>query len=153
MKTLVLGMGNTLLADDGVGIYIARELRRHLPAGEVEVVETQLAGFSLVELLCGYDRAIVVDAVRTGNNPPGTLRWLTLQELGTSSRYLSAHHLGLRTAAELAHEMGVSMPQTINVLTIEVADTETFTERCTTPAVSAAIPQAVQEILQRCRES
>ncbi|MDZ7270100.1 MAG: hydrogenase maturation protease [candidate division KSB1 bacterium] len=147
MKTLVLGMGNTLLADDGVGIYIAREVRRHLPAGEVEVVETQLAGFYLAELLNGYERAIVVDAVRTGKYPPGTIRWLTLQELGTSSRFLSAHHLGLRTAVEVGRKMGLNMPQVVHVLTVEVVDTETFAEGCTTATVSAAISHAVREIL------
>ncbi len=153
MKTLVLGMGNTLLADDGVGIYIARELRPHLPAGEVEVLETQLAGFYLVELLSGYDRAIVVDAVRTGRHPPGTLRWLTLRDLGESIHYLSAHHLGLRTAVDLAQQMGVHVPQAIEVLTVEVADTTTFKEQCTTPEVAAAIPRAVQEVVRRCHQA
>lgn len=151
MNTLILGMGNTLRADDGVGIYVARELRRQLPGGEVEVKETQLAGITLAELLQGYERAIIIDSVRTGRHPPGTLRWLTLDELGGGRGFLSAHHLGLRAAVELARVMGAPMPHLVEVLTIEVADTETFAESCTTPAVDAAITQAVQEVLSRCR--
>jgi len=151
MKTLVLGMGNTLLADDGVGIYVARELSRHLPEGDIEVKETQLAGFYLAELLQGYGRAIVIDSVRTGCHPPGTIRWLTLNDLNAPEGFLSAHHLGLRSAVEVARKIGIAMPNSIDVLTIEVADTESFKEECATPAVRAAIPQAVQEVLARCR--
>ncbi|MBC7188171.1 MAG: hydrogenase maturation protease [Calditrichaeota bacterium] len=149
MKTLVLGMGNTLLADDGVGIYIARELGRRLQGQEVDVKETQLAGFYLAELLEGYDRAIIVDSVRTGRSAPGTLQWLTVDDLGEPGSFLSAHHIGLRAALDLARRMGIAVPQLVEVLTVEVADTETFVEQCTTPAVRQAIPQAVEQLLSR----
>ncbi|MCR4437431.1 MAG: hydrogenase maturation protease [bacterium] len=149
MKTLVLGMGNTLLADDGVGIYIARELSRRLQGREVNVKETQLAGFYLAELLEGYERAIIVDSVRTGRCAPGTLQWFTLDELGQPTSFLSAHHIGLRSALDLAGRMGIPVPQLIEVLTVEVADTGTFAEQCTTAAVREAIPRAVEQVLSR----
>lgn len=72
MTVLVLGIGNLLLQDEGIGVRIVQEIQRryHLPA-EVEVLDGGTAGMALVEALVDKTQVIVIDAVRTGQ-PPGT---------------------------------------------------------------------------------
>ena len=146
MKTVVLGMGNTILADDGVGIYIVREFERLYSYANVEVKETSLAGISVVELLSGYDKAIVVDAIRTGTAPPGEVYSLTPENFEVSKHYASAHHINFTSALELGKRFGEELPKEIIIFAVEVKDTETFSEECTTMEVRKAIPKVVQMI-------
>ena len=74
MRTIIIGLGNPLLTDDALGIKAAAILRQELiDHDNIEVVEAYLGGLGLMELMIGFDRAIVVDAMTTGVHPPGTL--------------------------------------------------------------------------------
>ena len=80
MKTIVLGLGNDLLGDDAAGILAARALREQI--GDVaDVVESSLTGLALLDLFLGYDRAIIIDAIVTGNKPPGAIHELHPSDL------------------------------------------------------------------------
>jgi hydrogenase maturation protease len=54
MKTLVLGLGNDILSDDGVGIYVARELKKIIHSQDITVAEASLAGIGLLDMLAGW---------------------------------------------------------------------------------------------------
>ncbi len=70
MKTRIIGLGNTILTDDGVGVYAARELQKRL-GDAVDIVETETAGFGLMELLTGWDRVILIDSIQFDDLAPG----------------------------------------------------------------------------------
>lgn len=147
MRTLVLGLGNPLLSDDGVGLRVAAELRKRLArAADVEIDEDYYGGLRLMERMVGFDRAIVVDAIRTGA-PPGTIRRLRADELPTQHS-ASAHDANLSTALDFGRRVGVRLPdpERIELFGIEAADVATFNERCTDP-VEAAVPRAVEAVL------
>jgi len=71
VKTLVLGLGNTILSDDGVGIHIARRIKEKLPG--IDVIEASAAGFRVVDEIIGYDKLILIDSIRTKNGQSGNL--------------------------------------------------------------------------------
>jgi len=147
MKTLVLGLGNPLLADDAVGLRVVQELRARLQDSEgVEVDEDYWGGLRLMERLIGYDRAIIVDAILTGAEP-GTIHHLSPGEIPTQ-RSASGHDANLPTALELGREAGAHLPPNDDILLIgiEADDVLTFSEQCT-PQVQAAIPRAVEAVL------
>lgn len=73
MKTLILGLGNPILSDDGVGLGVAEELEGRLDQQEVTVVETSMAGLSLRDLLIAYDRVIIIDAIQTVGGKAGQI--------------------------------------------------------------------------------
>ncbi len=73
MKTVVLGLGNPILTDDGVGLRVARELEGRLDQQEATVMETSLAGLNMLDLLAGYDRAIIIDAIQTIGGKAGQI--------------------------------------------------------------------------------
>ena len=146
MKILVLGLGNPILGDDGVGIRAAALVRARLPPDSlVEVDEDYWGGLRLMERLAGYDRAILIDAVCTGQHAPGTVLHLGPDDLPTQHT-ASAHDVNLPTALRLAEEMHVKMPA-IEIIAVEAENVLEFADRCT-PAVEAALPATVQAVLE-----
>lgn len=146
-KTLILGLGNPILSDDGIGPWVARELEGRLDRPGVTVIETSMAGLSLLDLLSGYDRAIIVDAIQSSGGKPGQIYRLYPELLGTSCQAACLHRLDLPTALELGRRLGMALPQEIVLYAIEAADLSTFSEECT-PEVKRAIPLCAQMILE-----
>lgn len=146
-KTLVIGLGNPLISDDSVGLRVAHELKARLAdRPHVEVSEDYWGGLRLMERLIGYDRAIVVDAIVTGAEP-GTIHRLTTESISTQ-KSASAHDVNLPTALAFGRQAGVHLPadKDVRLVGIEAEDLINFNEACT-PAVAAAIPRAVQEVI------
>lgn len=147
-KTLVLGLGNPLVTDDSVGLRVVAELKAHLAdRADIEIGEDYWGGLRLMERMVGYDRAIVIDAIVTGA-PPGTIHRLYPASIPTQ-RSASAHDVTLPTALALGRQTGAHLPpdEAILLVGIEAEDILTFGDACT-PAVQAAIPLAVQEVLE-----
>lgn len=69
MKTLIAGLGNPILGDDGVGWVVARQLAESLGSSNpsVKVESFALAGISLMEQMVGFDRVILIDSLNTGD--------------------------------------------------------------------------------------
>jgi hydrogenase maturation protease len=95
MKTIVLGVGNLLLGDEGVGIHVVRHLESESLPAQTDLVDGGTGGFHLLEYFEIYERIVLVDATMDGR-PPGTV---TVLEPRFSSEYppsLSAHDIGLK---------------------------------------------------------
>lgn len=148
MKTLVLGLGNPLLRDDAVGLLVAEQLRPLLAdQTDIEVGVDYWGGLRLMERMVGFDRAIVIDAIRSGAEP-GRMQILSPGELPTQ-RSASAHDVNLLTALKLGRQAGAVLPadERITLLAIEAVDTTNFGEELT-PEVAAVIPQAIETVLK-----
>jgi hydrogenase maturation protease len=147
MKTLILGLGNPLVSDDSVGLRVAAELRKLLAGRpEVTVAEDYWGGLRLMEQMVGYERAIVIDAIQTGA-AAGTLHHLGPGDIPTQ-RSASSHDMNLPTALVFGRQAGLDLPEDRNILLvgIEAEDILNFGEACT-PAVAAAVPRAVADVL------
>jgi hydrogenase maturation protease len=151
--TLVLCLGNDILRDDGVGWAIADALEEPLPQPQTPspqppqfvVKRSALSGFYLLDELTGWDRVIVVDAVRTGQHAPGSVLSFPFEALGTEQGP-SPHAVGLPTIIRLGRQSGVRLPSWIHIVAVEADDMESFVEGLT-PAVEAAVPRAVDEVV------
>lgn len=147
-KTLIIGLGNPIVADDSVGLRVAAELKSILAGRpDVDVTEDYWGGLRLMERMVGYDRAIVIDAICTGA-PPGTIHRLMTASVPTQ-KSASAHDVDLPTALALGRRAAAHLPadEDVRLIGIEADDLITFSDQCT-PAVAAAIPRAVQEVIQ-----
>jgi hydrogenase maturation protease len=156
MKTRVIGLGNTILSDDGVGVYTAREVRRvldeHGSADSADVVESEVGGFDLMELMNGWDRVILVDSVQFDGVTPGALLELNPQDLRTSLRIRSVHEIDLPTVLKLGRLMGLKMPGQVLIYAIQAKDAHTLGETMT-PPVQQAMARAVDVVLNRITAS
>ena len=147
MKTLILGIGNTVLTDDGVGCRVAQRLKRRLQGrSEITVKETALSGLSLLDELTGYERLIIVDAIQTKGGKPGDIYKLSPSDFKTG-RMAIIHDLGLVSTLELGRKLEMEMPREVVIFAIEAKDMATFSEKLS-PEVEKAIPQAVEMVLK-----
>ena len=144
MKTLLLGLGNTILHDDGVGIYVVRALAGRFD-GATDVREAERAGFDLIEILKGYDRAYIVDAIELDGEAAGTVFRMKPDDIRMTARLASFHDIDLVTALELGKRLGFPMPSEVVIFAVQAADALTLGEGCT-ESVARAIGGLVREI-------
>jgi hydrogenase maturation protease len=150
VKTLVIGLGNPILGDDGVGWKVAERVSaiiNHHTCVEVDCVS--LGGLSLMERMLGYQRVILVDSMKTGQGAVGNVRVLPLLALPNpmASHSASAHDTSLMSALQVARSMGADVPERVDVVVIESGNIYDFSEELS-PKVAAAVPVAVHKILE-----
>ncbi|MCX6641229.1 MAG: hydrogenase maturation protease [bacterium] len=145
MKPIVLCLGNEVLSDDRFGAEIEAILRdRPELSDSAEVIFAPIAGFYLLDLLAGRPRALIVDTIRTGAEP-GSLHQFNAAKFAASKNLTTSHQISLPTALELGRQMGLQMPEVVDILAVEALDLETLSEEMT-PAISASVEPAIKLI-------
>ena len=140
MKTLVLGVGNFLLKDEGVGIHAINELEKEIMPPDVSLIDGGTGGLHLLGWLQDYDRIIMIDAT-LDDNPPGTIRLIHPRYASDFPPLMSAHEIGLRDIIEAMSLMG-DLPE-ILLIVISVANiSEVGTDL--SPEIQAVLPEIVQ---------
>ncbi|SMB92682.1 hydrogenase maturation protease [Desulfonispora thiosulfatigenes DSM 11270] len=145
-KTIVVGLGNPIVSDDGVGNKIAMILKDKV-SPDIDVVEASLGGFNLMDIMTGYDNAILIDAVQTKNGKVGDVYRLDKDSLEFSYRLASVHDINLYTALEFGKQTGIKLPEKISIFAIEVQDVLTFGESLT-PEVEKIVPEVVEMVIK-----
>lgn len=146
---LVIGCGNLLAADDGVGLHVIRSLYDdQLPSG-VTVIEAGCPGLNLLDLWDGFDRVIIVDAVMSGA-PPGTLHSFDALLLPPREVMpVSSHGINVIDAVELARKLG-KLPKQLLIIGVEIANEEAF-QAGLSPRVADAVPKARDCVLEEIK--
>lgn len=149
MKTLILGIGNPILGDDGVGFHIAQELAEKIKDENIEVKDTTVNGLNLLELIAGYDKLIVIDAIMTEDGKAGEIYKLKPEIIGEPAcSTISAHHLNLANTIELGKRLfPQEMPEEVTVFAVGTQKVAQVTEEMT-EAVKEAIPKIVSLVLE-----
>jgi hydrogenase maturation protease len=155
VKTLVVGLGNPILGDDGIGWQIAQTLQhvKEIPS-DVSIECLAIGGISLMEELIDYDRAILIDSIVTHQVPVGTVTCFKLGDLPnmTSGHMSSAHDTSLVDALQMGRSLGANLPEDITIVTVESQKVYEFSEEMT-PPVEAAVPPALKIIQDLLIES
>jgi hydrogenase maturation protease len=146
---LVLCLGNALRRDDAVALRVADLLEAAPPPGAV-VRRTAASGLYLLDEMDGFDRVVVVDAVRTGARPAGAVLSFPLEDL-RAPEGPSPHSIGLPSALSRARAAGATVPTRLHVVAIEVLEMDTIGEGLTPPVEAAVEPAAaaVREAIVR----
>ncbi|MFH2035228.1 MAG: hydrogenase maturation protease [Candidatus Zixiibacteriota bacterium] len=137
-------MGNELFGDDAVGLLAVRKTAELVP-DRADFVETGLHGVALLDLLIGYEKAIIVDAVKTGRHPPGTIVEIEPDKLVPVDNP-SPHFTGVPELIRLAGELKVDFPNEIRIIGMEVANTGDMGKDLT-GAVATAIDQLTKRVI------
>ena len=157
MKTIVIGLGNPILGDDGIGWKVAEEVKKQLTSpptpllkgegSEVDVEFLSLGGISLMERLIGYERAILIDAV-SSDEETGSIMVSKLNEMPDYSALhtTSAHDTSLQNALKLGKAMGADLPKAVIVVGIATDLVYDFGEELSPPAAKA-VPEAAKIVL------
>lgn len=154
-RVLVIGLGNPILGDDGVGWRIVQQVESSLNGNHefedgrlVEFEYLSLGGLSLMERMSGYRDVLVVDSILTGSKPNGTIYSLPLSRLpNLSAGHTTAiHDASLATALDVGRTMGMVLPDDVWVVAVEAEYVYDFSEELSEP-VRTAVPSAVRIVL------
>jgi hydrogenase maturation protease len=129
VKVLVLGMGNDVYGDDGVGLHAVRLLRDQragrAASGEksvvVEFAECVLAGAALLDVIHGYDALVVIDTIMKANPVTGRIRILEAANIRDFPGP-SPHYVSVPQVIAMGRELGLKMPGTVTVVAVEAKD-------------------------------
>lgn len=154
MRTLLLGMGNPILTDDAIGVRLARTLAPCLADHpDLDIVEEcSVGGLELIDVFRGYERAFVLDSLRTVGGTPGHWHTFDAAALRDTVHLTNVHDANFATALELGRRLGVALPENedIHVFAVEVEDDCTFSDRMS-PVLESAFPACAEGILARIR--
>jgi hydrogenase maturation protease len=146
-KPLVLGVGNLLMGDEGVGVVALRHLQEAGLAERAELVDGGTGGFHLLELFLENPKLILIDAAADGR-APGTVSLLRPRFARDFPPSLSAHDIGLKDLIESAALLG-RLPE-VQLITISVTNVSSLGLELSSP-VAAALPEVVA-LVRQCLE-
>ncbi|MFQ5706351.1 MAG: hydrogenase maturation protease [bacterium] len=123
-----------------------REVQRSLEKpGGLTTKEGALSGLPLLDLIIGYDRLVIVDAIVTTTKPAGYVHKLEMSQIGETAMACSPHFTGLPSMIKFGEACGYRMPTRVQVFAIEVKEPYTFGERLS-PEVEEAVPRVARDI-------
>jgi len=146
---VIIGLGNDILRDDGVGIHCVSDLEGAFPSDLVAIKKSAVGGIDLLHLLTNHRLAIIIDAMVTGKHPPGTVVHMNAEELPPPTEFIQSHNLHLPTALALGEQLGLDMPHRVEIIAVEVKDYITFGER---EEMSDEVRSAMPEVIRLAKE-
>jgi hydrogenase maturation protease len=149
MKTLIMGIGNSLLGDDGIGVHIARRLSRLIKDENVDVIDANMGGLNLLDFILGYDKLIIIDAIMTNQNQVGEIYRLGQKKIGEPIYAATPpHHFNLPATIEIGRRLFPNeMPKEMVVYAVGTQDVAHITEEMT-DRVKKAIPGVISLVLE-----
>ena len=154
MRVLVLVLGNPILCDDSVAFHVLERMRPHLPpvSDTFAIEEACTGGMDLLTYIVDFDRVLILDAVLTRRDPPGTVGVFRADQLGESIYMDSPHHTNFSTALELGRKVHPErMPEEILIVGVEVDNILDFTEELN-PSLEAVVREAADRALDILKE-
>jgi hydrogenase maturation protease len=147
-KIIILGIGNLLLSDEGIGVYVANELSKMDLPPEVSVVEGGTDGFRLLNIITEADRLIVIDAVR-GGEEPGSIYRFDINEIKNvpTGFKTSVHQVGILEVINLSELIGKTPHAT--VIGVEPKSLEMSMEL--SPEVKAKVPRVIELVMNELK--
>lgn len=143
-KTLVLGMGNTIRGDDGVGIKIIEALKGQLDSSAVEIKQTHESGINLLDKIAGYEKVIIIDSIQPESGMIGDIYRLNPLEKGPVASVMSysLHNIGLSEVLKLTGGL-IDMPKEIIIYAVNTGDNDSFSDKMSLE-IKRVIPKAVK---------
>jgi hydrogenase maturation protease len=142
--TLVLGIGNVLMGDEGVGVHVVRRLEQEDLPAHVSVLDGGTGGFHLLAELASHDPVVMIDATIDGQ-PPGTVSVIEPRYASDFPRTLTAHDIGLRDLIVSATLLG-QLPR-VRLVTVSIADVQPMQMSLSAP-VEGAVRRVVEQVWQ-----
>jgi hydrogenase maturation protease len=142
-KTLILGLGNVLMGDEGIGVYVVRAIEKEPLPADIECLDGGTGGFTLLEPLENADRIIIIDAANDGN-PIGTVSRTTPRFSRDYPPTLTAHDIGIKDLLDVYYMRGGGRDVVLYAITIDPHQPISMT---LSPPAAQAAEEAVRRIL------
>lgn len=153
MKTIILGVGNIILGDDGVGIHVINEVKKQIKKPNIKIDEATTGGMNLLDLLLGYDKAIIVDAVKSNNGEHGTVKRIPLSDFNTMHS-CNPHDVSLIEAIQMAKKIGEKkIPKEIVIIAVMMKNIPCEFKIELSKEIQKTVPKAVDMTIMEIKKS
>jgi hydrogenase maturation protease len=150
-KNLVLGIGNDILTDDGIGPKIVNDLKTLERSPELIFETTTLGGLEILEIIKDYKKVIIIDAIRTIDGNPGEIFFFTPDDFKETLHLSNLHDINFLTALELGKKLGIPLPEEIHIIAIEIVEDQVFGTSFT-PAIEEKYHIIMQSVKKQIGE-
>jgi len=145
--TIVLGIGNEILMDDGIGPKLVDLIQKQNPQKNVDYKKVFLGGLDILDLIRDYQKVIFIDAIKTRNGIPGTVYYFTHEDFKETHHLSNFHDSSFLNTLELGKKLGLSLPEEIHIVAIEIVEDMVF-GKSFSPEIAKEINIIYQEVNQ-----
>lgn len=142
-STIVLGIGNDILMDDGIGPRLVERLKAMNSNNDVDYRSAFLGGLDLLDIIMDYKMVILIDAIKTPNGIPGAVYSYTPDDFKETLHLSNIHDTSFLTALSLGQSMGIHLSVDIHIIAIEIVEDRVFGD-----TYSSEIANQIEEIYQ-----
>lgn len=143
-KILIMGIGNDILKDDGIGPRLVHDLARTIDNPYVRFDNACCGGLEIMEYIKGYSKVIFIDAVRTINGKPGDVYYFNPSDFRETSNLSNLHDINFLTALRLGNTLELDLPADLHIIAIEIVEDLEFGEEFS-PLLKERYPAILNE--------
>lgn len=142
-KITVIGLGNKVLGDDGIGAHLISDLQRVLNLDGISYQISVNGGLEIIELLNEYQKAFIIDGIRTAEGNPGDIYFMDSNDFLETLHISNFHDVDFITALKLAEKIDFRIPEKISIIAVEINEDKVFNESLT-PSLQEKYPDILQ---------
>ena len=145
-KILILGLGNDILTDDGIGPRLLHDLAQMIDDPNVKFDVTCCGGLEIVEYIKGYEKVVFIDAIRTRDGKPGEVYYFKPSDFRESMHLSNLHDVNFLTALKLGNTLDMNLPSDLHIIAVEIIEDMEFSEEFTMP-LQKMYPGILEKVL------
>ena len=149
-STLVLGIGNDILTDDGIGPKLVSDLKTKYFLQEIDFRNVFLGGLEILELIQGYNTVIFIDAIITKDGIPGSVYYFTPDDFRETLHLSNLHDANFLVSLELGRKIGYDIPEKVQIIAVEIIEDRVFND-CFSPEIEKKYPEIFAKIEKKVR--
>ena len=143
-KTLILGLGNDILTDDGIGPRLVHDLAQNIDDPNIQFDTACCGGLEIVEYIKGYEKVVFIDAIRTRDGKPGDMYYFIPSDFRETMHLSNLHDVNFLIALNLGNTLDMNLPSDLHIIAIEIIEDMEFSEEFTMP-----LKEKYPEILEK----
>jgi hydrogenase maturation protease len=144
-KTLILGLGNDILTDDGIGPRLVRDLAHMITDTSVQFDTASCGGLEIMEYIKGYEKVVFIDAIRNHDGKPGDVYYFIPSDFRETTNLSSLHDINFLTALELGNSLSLDLPVDLHIIAVEIIEDMEFSEEFT-PLLKEKYPGILENV-------
>ena len=149
--SLILGIGNDILMDDGIGVKLVDKFKAENTNPNVAFETCMLGGFDVLDLIVGYKKVIIIDAIKTKNGTPGDIYYLQPSDFKETLHLSNMHDVSFLNALKFGNKLNLGVPKQIDIIAIEIVEDRIFGNEFTSPLM-AKYPKIIKEVREKVRQ-
>ncbi len=148
---LILGIGNDILTDDGIGSRIVNDLSTMITNQDINFNNACCGGLDILEYIKDYNSVIFIDAIRSINGKPGDVYYFTPADFQETSHLSNLHDISFLYALKLGHALSLGLPDDLHIIAIEIIEDMEFSEELT-PRLKEKYPEILAKVFAIVKE-